>query len=274
MRNPARKALYCLLLVAASAGLIWFGAYRQETVGDHWTGVVPILLGLALLPFPLYILVEALFAVRGRAKLLAGVGVIARWRVSPAEWEGFREVDSRRIAQDLSLGNDFRVRKAAPATPVEVIVGEKSALVDGSYHSLKPGGLPDLRGVRWIEGPPACLEFAIRYPRSRQNPPVDTTVRIPVSASARAEAARVLDHFERLLRPPAPVPRKRGSDARTWAILAAGAVAAGAAAYAVLRDLPESAAQFVLPGLAIAGSVLAIFAAVIALAMYLSNPKT
>ncbi|MGA9582075.1 MAG: hypothetical protein WBR13_08920 [Allosphingosinicella sp.] len=270
MRDPARKALYCFLLVAASAGLIWFGAVRQETVASHWTGVVPVLLGLALLPFPLYILVEALFAVRGRAKLLAGIGVIARWRVSPVEWEVFRGLDGRRIAKDISLANDFWIRKAALEAPVEVIVGEKSALVDGSYHSLKPGGLPDLRGVRWIEGPPACLEFATRYPRSRHSPPVDTTVRIPVAAGARAEAVRVLDHFERLLRPPAR--RKPAGASRVWTILAAGTVAA-VAAYAVLRDFPESAARFVLPGLAIAGSVLAIFAAVIALAMFLSNPK-
>lgn len=264
MRDPARKAFYCFLLVVASAGLIWFGAHRQEAVGGHWSGVVPVLLGFALLPFPLYILVEALFAVRGRAKLLAGIGVIARWQVQPSEWEAFRGLDSRRIARDLSLSNEFWIRKAVPAAPVEVIVGERSALVDGSYHSLKPGGLPGLRAVGWIEGSPACLEFSLLYPRSRHSPPVPTTVRIPVPASARGEAGRVLAHYQQRLRPAAHAPSRAR---RIGATLAAAAVA-GAGGYALVRAWLDGN-PLVVPGLMIAGILLSIFAALFALAVFL-----
>ncbi len=269
MRNPARKALYCLLLVLASAALIAFGAWREQSLDEDWTAVGPILLGFALLPFPLYILVEALFAVRGRAQLLAGIGVIARWRVSPAEWQGFRGLDSRRAGQDFSLGNELWVRKSAPAEPVEVIVGAGSALVDGSCHSLKPGGLPDLRGLRWIEGPPACLEFALRYPRSRHSPPVDTTLRIPVPASARSEAVRVLTHYQQSLRPAARAP----SRARRIGAMLALAAATGAGGYALVRAWLDGN-PLVVPGLMIGGIILAVFAALVALSAFLPTRRT
>lgn len=150
MRNPAGNAVYGLLLVRTSAGLIWFAAVRRESVGEHWTGVGPFILGFALLPFPLVFLVQALFATRGRARLLAGIGVIARWQVDPVEWGRFRGLDSRRSSGDFSLGSDLRIRRADPFGPVEIVVGETSALIDGSYHSLRPGGLPELRGVSWL----------------------------------------------------------------------------------------------------------------------------
>lgn len=200
MRNPARKALYCLILVLVSAGLIWLGVERYETIGGNWGSTGPIMLGLGLLPFPLVYLVQALFAIRGQAKLLAGIGVIARWQVDPLEWKRFRGLDGRRETDPLPAPNDMWIRKAAPFGPVEVIVGANSAMVDGSYHSLRPGGLPDLRGVSWIEGPPTCLEFRLLYPRSRYGGKVTTSLRIPVPASARAAAVQVFDHFERLTR--------------------------------------------------------------------------
>ena len=93
MRNPARKALYCLIALLAGAALIWFGAGREQRVGEDWTAIVPIALGFTLAPFGFVFLIQALFAMRGQALLLAGHRVIARWHVFPAEWEQFRELD-------------------------------------------------------------------------------------------------------------------------------------------------------------------------------------
>lgn len=274
MRDPSRQALYCFLLVLVSAGLIAFGIHRYEAMPAHWTAVGPILLGLALLPFPLYLLVEALFAVRGKAKLLAGIGVIARWQVHPGEWEGFRRVDKRRSAEDLSLVNGLWIRRAAPPDPVEVIVGAKSVLIDGSYHMLSRRGLPELRHVSWIEGSPTCLEFSLRYPPGRHGRAVWTTVRIPVSAGARAEALRVFDHYDRLTRPrPGPALRNPKRTYRVCAILVLAATAVGGAVYALARDLPEGSAQFVLPGLAIGACVLGVFAATLGLATFLLSQR-
>lgn len=270
MRNPARKALYCALALAVSAGLIRFGIERHGSIGEGWASTGPIMLGLAIVPFPLVILIQALFAVRGRAKLLAGIGVIARWQVYPGEWRQFRGLDRCRSAEGFSLGNDMRIRKDAPLEPVEVIVGEKSALVDGSYHSLSPRGLPELRSVGWLDGPPTCLEFGLLYPRSRYGGTVPMTLRIPVPASARADARRVVAHFEPLTRrSPGLALRNPPRTYRICAALFLGAAAGGLAAWFHTGTLPDGADPMVPLGVLIASLVLAVFAAVLALATFL-----
>lgn len=268
MRDPARKALYCFLALLLGAGLIGFGAVRLERFEEDRLGVGALMLGFAIAPFPLYMLIEALFAIRGRALLLLGEGVIARWQVHPPDWQRFRGLDSRRASEDSSLGNDLWVRKSAPEAPVEVIVGERSVLVDGSYHPLRPGGLPDLREVRWLEGPPTCLEFALRYPRSRYGPPVLSTVRVPVPASARGEAGRVLAHYQQRLRPAVRAP----SRARRIGAVLVLAAAAGAGGYALARAWLDGN-PLVVPGLMIGGIVLAVFAALFALASLIPNRR-
>ena len=75
MRDPAREALYCLIVLLAAVAAIRFGVLREEWIGEHWTAIVPILLGLAAAPFALVTLIQALFAIRGRARLLAGTAV-------------------------------------------------------------------------------------------------------------------------------------------------------------------------------------------------------
>lgn len=275
MRNPDRKALYCFLALLASAGLIWFGAVRLERLREDWPGVGAVILGFAIAPFALVTLIQALFAVRGRALLLAGRGVIARWQLPPAEWQRFRALDSRRAAEDFSLGNDLWIRKRTPPDPVEVIVGVKSALVDGSYHPLNPRGLPELRGVSWLEGPPTCLEFALRYPRGRYGGTVPMTLRIPVSASARAAAMRVFAHFEAITRRrPAIALRNVAMTYRVCAFLLIGAIVVGAGGYALAPAVPGGALQLTLLGLLIGASVLAVFAAILILATFLLDRRT
>lgn len=270
MRNPAGKALYCLLALAASAGLIWLGLGRESRIGEHWTSIVPLFIGFAILPFALIISIQALFAARGRARLVRGEGVIARWQVHPGEWAQFRALDRRRSAQGVSLGNDLRVRKDAPLEAVEVIVGEKSALVDGSYHSLSPRGLPELRSVGLLEGPPICLEFGLLYPRGRYGGTVPMTLRIPVPRSARADALRVFAHFEPLARrSPGLALRNPPLTYRICVAIVLAASACGVAAYLHARTLPDGADPLVPLGVLIASIVIGVFAAVLALATFL-----
>ena len=270
MRNPARKALYLLLAVLAGAGLAWFGAVREQGIGEHWMAMVPLLVGAAVAPIAFVLLVQALFAARGQARLLAGHRVIARWQVYPAEWEQFRALDSRRSAGDSSLVNDLRVRKAAPRDPVEVIVGETGALVDGSYHSLRPRGLPELREVRWLEGPPACLEFALLYPRSRYGGTVPTALRIPVPPGSRGAAHRVVDHFRpRLVRKPGLALRNPPKTYRICAFLFVLGTAMSAVGYALASALPDGADPAAAVTLLIAGIALGFFSALLALAVWL-----
>ncbi|HEX8621752.1 MAG TPA: hypothetical protein VF718_07245 [Allosphingosinicella sp.] len=270
MRNPARKALYLLLAVLAGSALIWIGIERYERIGESWSSTGPILLGLTIAPLPLLFLIQALFAIRGQALLRAGHRVIARWEVYPAEWEQFRRLDSRRSADPDSSPNDLWTRKAAPGGPVEVIVGESSALVDGSYHVLRPGGLPELREVRLFDGPPACLEFALLYPRSRYGGTVPATLRIPVPPGSRGAAQRVLDHYRpRTVRRPGLALRNPPRTYRICAVLLVAAAAMAALGYGWASGLADGADPLVPLALLIAGIGLGAFALLLALAVWL-----
>lgn len=270
MRNPARKALYCLLALLAGAALIWFGALRHERIGEDWGSIAALALGFTLAPFGFVFLIQALFAIRGRARLLAGHRTIARWHVYPAEWEQFQKLDGRRSGEHHSLGNDLWVRKATPKDGVEVIVGETSLLVDDSYHVLRRGGLPELREARWLEGPPNCLEFALLYPRGRYGGTLPLTLRVPVPASGREGARRVLAYFEpRLRRKPGLALRNPPRTYRVCALLLVAAAVAGGAGWVLARALPDGADPLVPLTLLIGGTILAVFAVILALLTFL-----
>lgn len=268
MRNPLRKALYCLLALLAAGVLIRVGIGIERRIGGHWQAIVPLFLGLTIAPFALVTLVQVLFAARGRARLLRGGG--AGWRVYRGEWRQFRDLDRRRSAESFSMGNDMRIREDEPLEPVEVIVGEKSALVDGSYHSLSPRGLPALRCVGWLEGPPTCLEFLLLYPRGGYGGTVPMTLRIPVPSGARADARRILPHFELLTRrSPGLALRNPSRTYRICAALVLGAAAAAAAARLHAGSLPDGAEPMVPLGVLVASAVLAVFGIVLALATFI-----
>ncbi|MET1110338.1 MAG: hypothetical protein ABWX67_02305 [Allosphingosinicella sp.] len=270
MRNPGRKALYWLAALLLGAALIRFGALRHGRIGEDWTSFAPIFAGFALAPFGLVFLIQALFAMRGRARLLAGHRVIARWHVYPAEWEQFRALDGRRAADHHSLANDLWIRRARPADAIEVIVGETGLLVDRSYHTLRPGGLPELREVRWLDGPPTCLEFALLYPRGRYGGTLPMTLRVPVPPAARAAARQVVAYFEpRLRRGPALALRNPRRTYRVCGILIAAAAIAGPAGYALAAAPPDGKDPLVPLALMIGAVICAVFAALLALATFL-----
>jgi hypothetical protein len=270
MRNPARKALYCLAALLAGSALIWFGALRHERIGEDWASIVALALGFTFAPFGLVFLIQALFAMRGQALLLAGHRVIARWHVYPPEWAQFRKLDGSRAGDHASLVNDLWIRRATPTDGVEVIVGETSLLVDRSYHVLRPGGLPALRDVGWLEGPPTCLEFGLLYPRDRYGGTLRTTLRVPVPPAARADARRVFAYFEpRLRRQPALALRNPRRTYRICAVLFAAALIAGAAGYALASALPDGADPLLALTLLIGGAICAAFAIILSFFTFL-----
>ncbi len=270
MRNPARKALYCLLALLAGAALIRFGALRHERIGEDWRSLVALVVGFCLAPFGFVFLIQALFAMRGRARLLAGHRAIARWHVYPAEWEQFRKLDARRSAEHGSLLNELWIRRATPSDGIEIIVGETSCLIDHSYHVLRPGGLPELRSVGWLEGPPMCLEFALRYPRGRYGGTLPMTLRVPVPPSALADARRVFAYFEPRLRrrPPLALRNPRKTYWICGIMLAAAAVA-GPIGYAFAAAGSQGLTPLVPLTLLIGAVICAVFAVILALATFL-----
>jgi hypothetical protein len=202
MRNPPRKAAIFAGLVAFGLLLGWLGARRHEAIGGDWVSAVMLAGGFAIVPLAAVLLIQALFHTRGMAKLRAGFGLVTRWHVSAADWDKFRALDARRSLSDLHfLANDLWVRKRTPSAGVEVIVGEKSLIVDDSYHVLRMNGLPELRSIGWLDNsaapgrPPDCLEFLLAYPRGRYGGVQYTTLRVPVPEAARVQGRQAYLQF-------------------------------------------------------------------------------
>lgn len=201
MRNPSAKALLCAALTSFGILLLWLGTKRYAAVGDDWASVTPQVAGFVLTFVAALFLIQALFHMRGLNKLLSGHRQVAAWHVGAADWDRFRTFDAVRAGSNLSLlVNDLWIRKKTPAEGVDVIVGETSLVVDGSYHVLRLGGIPELRAIGWIDnrrdlaGSPDCLEFLLVYPRG-EGGGGRTTLRIPVPHKARPEALTVYRHF-------------------------------------------------------------------------------
>lgn len=147
-------------------------------------------------------LIQALFHIRGMAKLEAGIGRVARWHVGALDWEKYRAADSARVASDPRfLVNDLWLRKQTPPEGVEVIVGEKALIVDGSYHVLRMNGLPELRSIGWLDNsatpgrPPDCIEFLLAYPRGRYGGIQHTCLRVPVPRAALDQGRKAYYQF-------------------------------------------------------------------------------
>lgn len=201
IRNPSRKVVIYLLVVLIAAALASYGIREENRIGEAWTSTGFTLVGMTIAPIAFIFLIRAMFHVRGRAKLLAGYDVLARWHLSADEWERFKTADRIRGEQYRRLFNDLPVFKGRQYSGIDVIVGRKSALVGDSYHVLRKGGIPGLTAISWLPAPanPECLEFLIVYPRHRSTP-IYLAFRFPFPAAARDDAMRVYNHFEPLLR--------------------------------------------------------------------------
>ena len=202
MRNPARKAAIFAGLITLGAASGWLGVQRHNAIGQEWVSDLMIAAAFAIAPVALVFLIQALFHTRGMAKLWAGIGRVAQWHVSAADWDKFRASEGERIAADPRfLSNDLWVRRKTPREGVEVVVGETSLIVDNSYHVLRLNGLPELRGIGWLDNsgkpgrPPDCLEFLLAYPRGKYGGIQHTTLRVPVPQSARVEARKAYLQF-------------------------------------------------------------------------------
>jgi hypothetical protein len=202
MRNPPRKAVLFAALALSGAAVAWLGVQWYGVLDQEWVSDVMFTVGFTTTLIMLVLLIQALFHVRGMAKLKAGFGRVAQWRVSAVEWDKFRTADSGRVAADPTyLGNDLWIRKATPPEGVDVIVGEKSLIVDNSYHILRMNGLPELRSISWLDNsatagrPPDCLEFLLAYPRGRYGGIKYTTLRVPVPQAEWVQGRLAYDQF-------------------------------------------------------------------------------
>jgi hypothetical protein len=194
MRNPLNKAFWSIGLVVLGAVLALLGYVLQDRIGTTAAGLLGVV-GLTFAIICLFTFLWALTSAIGYARLISGKNVVARWHVSASDWDRFRAFDEIRAAEQLWLRNDMRIRKQTPLQGVDVVVGRRSIIVDGSYHSItgRPVGG---RQINWINAPvdPECIEFPKSYPRSKGGS-VDLTLRVPVPASARAEGVKVFEFY-------------------------------------------------------------------------------
>lgn len=279
MRNPLRKAILFATLLVLSVALVWFGTEQDTGPSVEWLSFVPMWIGFLVGSFALVFFILASLHVGGQAKLLAGVARLAEWRLTAAEWDRFRAFDkARALSNPDRLMNDLIVRKETHSQGVEVIVGQKSLMVDGSYHVLRPGGLPALRAIGWVDNsatparPLDCLEFELAYPKGRFGGIRLMVLRIPIPPEAHDKARAVFHHFapRLVLRPGMALRNPR----RTYQVLAVllvfslAAVAGGWRA-AEMNDETMLPSMFV-----VVGGGLAIFSVILGLCtLLLSSGK-
>jgi hypothetical protein len=113
-----------------------------------------------------------------QSRLLSGRDALARWHVGPGRWAEFLDLDAAINAEDPALANRLVVSKKPPADGIEVIVGQKAVLIDGSYHGLAG---TELVGVGTWLGPPECIIFRYVFP-VESGGPVDALLRFPTAA--------------------------------------------------------------------------------------------
>jgi hypothetical protein len=279
MRHPARKAILFAAISVFGGMLLWFGAQRHAMTGGDWTSVVPSAAGFVLAPVGVWFLIAALLHAIGRARLLAGHRRLAAWQLSADAWARFQGFDARRGASDVyRLYSELWPRRAVGGAAIDVIVGETSALIDESYHVLRPGGLPEMRAVRWLDNgaeagrPPDCLEFELSYPRGRYGGSQLVSLRVPFPPSARAEALTVYRYFaERLERKSAIARRDPRNNPRFVAGFFAVGLLLAAVGWIMAEATGWSVNETLVPlVLLILGSIVAVFSAVVLLSLWLT----
>lgn len=210
MRNPSRVAAMCGGAILAMGLLFWLGLQRQNALGKDDISGIMMATGVGI-GFPaLIFLFRPLMQMRGLARLRAGDGLIAQWHVGASDWDNFREVDAARAATNhRRLINVLRIGKLTSPDRVEVIVGKKAMIIDGTYHALSKHGPSGLTRIEWLDHsalpgcPPDCLEFQLMSRAGgRYGGIAHRCLRVPVPEDARVQGVQAYNHFAAVLGPP------------------------------------------------------------------------
>ena len=193
--------LICVAVTLVAWAFVAWGAFEMHQTGEETLGS-GLKIGLALLPAllgPLAILNFRL-GTKVFAAIRRGEDEIARWTVTAAELAEFSAYDGALNALGDENLNDWSPPRQSPPAGVEVIFVTDGVLVGDTYFGLINTGPFRFTGV-WMlaESPPAIAFRTITTLANRFG--ARTTVgalRIPVSRTASAEAARVLGHYRRV----------------------------------------------------------------------------
>ncbi len=197
MRDTRKTLLISGGFALGGAGMIATGAMLMETEGETLLSILLIAGGFGIAPIAAFLFIGYCISGLRKEALERGKNVIARWKLSAAEWAAFREQDSRWITagRALNILHDGAYRDG------EVIFATKAVIADGDFHELTPGGLIDLRDVAYVQGAPSSLEFSMRAQKPRGASGTGfgynyLTLRVPVSPGDTREAMKVLAHYK------------------------------------------------------------------------------
>lgn len=199
IRHPVRRAVVYGLLSVAGIALVVAGVLDMRATGrsgSPWwmLGLLPAL--LAPIAF-----VHALHVVR-MVRAMHGAGAIARWTLSMAEFDRFREEQARIPARSVMV-NYYRPPRSIPAEGVEVVFSDKGVLIDGGYFPLSVRRGRRVQGVRLAPSQPAVIEFTLVLKTlvRTSTATVESTrallhLRVPVAADGMRQAATVVRHYQ------------------------------------------------------------------------------
>lgn len=200
LSRPGLNALICVALFLGGALSVWSGAAEMNALGYEttWTAV-KIAFGILAGIFGFLFFFNFVWGMRVIGALKRGEGVIARWTVSPADFEQFRTLD--RTLKGTAEDNDFKVPQVTPPAGVEIVFSADGVLIGDTFFGLATTGLGRFGAVRLRPSTPLCLEFATIFTHAVVEPRariynVPGVLRVPVTGDAKAEAAKVLRHYE------------------------------------------------------------------------------
>ncbi len=195
MQDPMPKFVLCIgaVLIGTPVGI--YGLVQHARLGDDPAALVPMLGGALVALIGVAFGIHFGRAVYGQAQLRAGRDLVARWWVSAADWNRFRAFDD---AREPYAHSDLRYRPRTRPDGIEVIVGERALMVDGSWHLVQGKISSEVpSGICWFEVAPCCIEIV--WTMQTKNSTLLKLVRLPVPEAARAQGERVFDHFKAMI---------------------------------------------------------------------------
>lgn len=202
-------------------------------------------------------------------RLARGEDVIARWRVDAASWQAFVQNEERLDQQPDRRPNLLSYRLLPTGNGIEVIFGKNAVIVGGEFHVLRKCGFANLYGPHWLPGSPSCLQFDLTAFVTGNTHAMRWVLRLPVTAGAEDQAARVIAHFKQQT-PRRPLRDLIRSRNRALVGAAVGCVAFGLAL--ILRDWVD--AQDWLAGVAVIGMLVTMTCLILALNWHVQHQKT
>ena len=204
VRKPRRMLWIWTGVSAASWLAVAWGAFEIWRTGTE-DGLPHVAVGVGLVPgiIGVGMALLSLRTVRIVAAAQRGAEVIAHWVVSAEELASFAAADKARNAFGDAYSNDWIPPKTIPPEGIEIRFVADGVLVGDTYFGLVNTGMMKFEGVQILPGNPLAIEFgtvltsvskvnAVRVHTARH------VLRLPIARLARDDAARLLQHYQRV----------------------------------------------------------------------------